>query len=94
VNYVGMFGTLLAGSHNYTITATDTLDNSSQYSGKFTVPPSKSAAGVRSLAKNAVLGALATKTSTSAKVDWLYDDTVMGPNESSVLALDAVLASF
>jgi hypothetical protein len=37
VNYAGHFGGLAAGTHNYTITATDTLGNSSQYTGSFVV---------------------------------------------------------
>ncbi len=37
VNYSGVFGTLSAGSHNYTITATDKLGNASQYTGSFNV---------------------------------------------------------
>ena len=39
VDFSGIFGTLAAGSHNYVITATDMLGNSSQYSGTFTVAP-------------------------------------------------------
>jgi hypothetical protein len=95
VNYSGVFGNLLSGSHTYTITATDKAGNSSTSTGTFSVPAaSKSAVGVRSLATNAVLGALATKASTSAKMDWLYDDMVMGPKESTNKAVDAALASF
>jgi hypothetical protein len=37
VNFSGVFGGLSAGSHNYTITANDTLGNSSQYTGSFSV---------------------------------------------------------
>ena len=35
VNFSGVFGTLSAGTHNYVITATDKLGNSSQYTGTF-----------------------------------------------------------
>ena len=39
VNYVGVFGTLAAGStHSYTITATDKLGNTSTKTGQFTLP--------------------------------------------------------
>jgi hypothetical protein len=39
VNYAGVFGALAAGStHNYVITATDTLGNATTKSGRFTVP--------------------------------------------------------
>ena len=37
VNFSAAFGTLSAGTHSYTITAIDTLGNSSQYSGTFDV---------------------------------------------------------
>ena len=35
VDFAGVLGTLSAGSHNYIITATDNLGNSSQYTGTF-----------------------------------------------------------
>jgi hypothetical protein len=37
VNFSGAFGSLAAGTHNYTITAVDKLGNSSQYTGTFSV---------------------------------------------------------
>ncbi|MEN6448893.1 MAG: hypothetical protein ABFC96_00240 [Thermoguttaceae bacterium] len=37
VNFSGSFGSLAAGNHTFTITATDTLNNSTQSSGTFTV---------------------------------------------------------
>ncbi len=37
VNYAGVFGSLPAGSHDYVITATDTLGNASQQTGSFDV---------------------------------------------------------
>ena len=37
VNFSGVFGTMSAGSHSYTITATDKLGNLSQYTGTFNV---------------------------------------------------------
>jgi hypothetical protein len=37
VNFSGTFGTMLAGTHNYVITATDKLGNPSQYAGTFNV---------------------------------------------------------
>ena len=94
VNFSGVFGTLLSGSHTYTITATDNLGNQSQSTGTFNVPAgSKSLAGSRSLASSAVLGALATKNSTSVKVEWLDDEdsALIG---STPQALDAALASY
>ena len=39
VNFSGVFGTLSAGSHNYTITVTDNLANSSQYTDTFSIAP-------------------------------------------------------
>ena len=48
-------------------------------------------AGARSLAANAILSALALKSSASAKVDWLYDEdsTSLG---STIQAVDNALA--
>lgn len=37
VNFLGVFGTLSAGSHDYVVTATDRLAKSSQYTGTLTV---------------------------------------------------------
>ncbi len=37
VNYAGVFGSLPAGSHDYVITATDTLGNASQQTGSFSI---------------------------------------------------------
>ena len=37
VNYSGVFGTLSAGTHNYTITATDKFGSLSQYTGQFSI---------------------------------------------------------
>ena len=75
VNFSGVFGTLSAGNHNYAVTATDKAGNSSTSVGTFNVAAApKSAVGAKSLATSVVWGALASRPSTSAKVDWLYDD--------------------
>jgi hypothetical protein len=96
LNYAGVFGTALsAGSHNYTITVTDNLGNSSTFTGAINVPAATTSAIVaKSLAKNAVLSSLATKPSTSAKVDWLYDGTDSVSTGSTTQTMDTALASF
>ena len=95
VNFSGTFGTLAAGSHSYEITATDKAGHISTLDGTFNMPSgSRSLAGSRSLSSNAVLGALAMNTSTSAKVDWLYDDTDSLLKGSTTQAMDAALASY
>ena len=38
LNYAGVFGTILAGTHSYTITATDNMGNSSRHTGTFDMP--------------------------------------------------------
>ena len=98
VNFSGVFGTLPAGSHNYSITATDKAGNVSTYSGSFTLTASSGNA------KNALLSAASLSAlSNSAKVDWLYDLgglLDLGPQPSSqnrdtsTSAVDAVLAAY
>ena len=94
VNFSGVFGTLSTGSHSYTITATDKAGHASTSSGTFNLAAAAQAdAGARSLAANAVLAALATKSSTSAKVEWLYDEdtTSLG---STARAVDNALTDY
>jgi hypothetical protein len=97
VNYSGVFGTLSAGIHNYTITATDRSGNVSTSNGSFTVSASSSAA------KNALFSVASLPAqSNSAKVDWLYGlggllnstPSSSGKNNTSADAVDAVLATY
>jgi hypothetical protein len=68
VNFSASYGALAAGSHTYTITATDKAGNVPTLTGTFTISASSSAAK-NALFSTASLSAL----SNSAKMDWLYD---------------------
>ncbi len=97
VNFSATLGSLAAGNHTYTITATDRAGNVSSFSGSFTLSASSSAA------KNALFSvASLSALSNSAKLDWVYDLGGLlssGPsssdkNNSSADAVDAVLAAY
>ena len=100
VNFSGQFGTLAAGTYSYVITATDKLGNSSTYNGTFTVASSGGGGNVyaKSLAHGAVMQSLSTSVTTSAKVDWLYDEVPASLSDAddgtSADAVDAVLAAY
>ena len=98
VNYVGVFGTLTAGStHTYVITATDKLGNTSTLSGSFTVPAASGGTNRAGPDDDAIVsvGGLMPQVNETAKLAWLYDDSaaVDGPSPSTN-AVDAALASY
>jgi hypothetical protein len=93
-NYSWSFASLAAGTHSYTITATDKLGNVSTYNGSFTTTASSSS--TNALYSNAALDAL----SNSAKVDLVYDLGGLSSTRSSssddknTQATDAVMAAY
>jgi subtilase family serine protease len=94
VNFSAALGSLAAGDHAYTITATDLAGNVSTSSGTFTLA-SLSGAANNALISAARLSAL----SDSVKVDWLDDDPdaiLRGALSTSddKAAVDAVLAAY
>jgi hypothetical protein len=76
VNYAGVFGSLPSGTHSYTITATDTLGLSSQYTGTFDVGPTISSVVVATTASPPVITCRITTStgvaSTTIAVDGTY----------------------
>ena len=76
VNYAGVFGSLASGRHSYTITATDTLGLSSQYTGMFDVGPTISSVVVATTASPPVITCRITTStgvaSTTIAVDGTY----------------------
>ncbi len=93
-NYSWGFGSLVSGTHNYVIRATDKLGNVSTSSGSFTTGSSGSS--MSALYAGVSLSAL----SSSAKLASVYDDldalaasTQSGSNDSAK-AVDAVMAAY
>ena len=95
VNFSASYGSLAAGSHSYTITATDKAGHESTSTGSFTLSTSSSAA------KNALIAAATLSAlSNTAKMDWLYDfgglldspQSSLEKKEATADAVDAVLA--
>jgi hypothetical protein len=97
VNFSASYGSLAAGNHTYTITATDKAGNVSSSSGSFTLTASSSTA------RNALFSAASLSAlSKSTKADWLYDlsglldstSSSADKNKTSADAVDAVLAAY
>jgi hypothetical protein len=75
VNFAGSYGSLSAGVHTYTITATDKKGHTTTTTGTFkVVVGSKSALSSTSADVGAVFASLASGPATSAKAEWLCSD--------------------
>ena len=90
VNFAGVFGTLAAGPHGYTIIATDTQGNRSQYSGTFNVVAAGPSPTIGSVVVVAAQGLMtwnvqdpAGVKSTGLSVDGTAAKRIYGPYTAS-----------